>query len=258
LNHGSSPNALQALFLKCSHVDEDEGDPVMDRNVWRYGRNGQRNDITRDMWKYAQTIRISNPTEARDYARAALLFAAYNHFSELCVIMAYRIGQVDQKLFKEIADLTDKQSNTIMELCKKHSELNSGLYDKVKKYMLCVGDLSLIKKPDMPLRKVETAIKYLKLCQEQSEKKISSSWDLANVTWDLLNIARDRENKEAIAKVEAEIKTWRDRTTRPHLKRWLQESLDRVGPATEGHYIGQFDMDEDGKLKPIPPQVPPD
>ena len=56
-------------------------------------------------------------------------------------------------------------------------------------------------------------------------------WMLANLLWKFLCLAKARHNKPAVIQIETYIQSWKNRTKRWYLRRWLSEALTTPGKA---------------------------
>ncbi len=64
-----------------------------------------------------------------------------------------------------------------------------------------------------------------------SKEQYDNRWTLANLLWKFLCLAKARHNKPAAIQIETYIQSWKNRTKRWYLRRWLSEALTTPGKA---------------------------
>src|SRR5258706_16308160 len=70
--------------------------------------------------------------------------------------------------------------------------------------------------------------------------------ELAKLYWDVLNLARDREDENALKTITADVTGLRSTTTSEPLKKWLAEALEKKRPPTAAMFGPQMVRNADG------------
>jgi hypothetical protein len=172
-------------------------------------------------------LAVSDPPNARRYARAALLLAAHEDF-DLGPYAVWLIA-IDLSTYQSVAQLSRSQADALRGLLVSEQ----AKWDLVHKLTTPTYDAAdrLIERQegDMPADLTATLVLRLRDWWTAMPEDILYRYNAINEAWQLRNLAVARRNTQAQAALESLLQDWRNGTSDPTIQMWISEALSHTG-----------------------------
>lgn len=201
------------------HQREDPG--------WKLGTYKTRRELVDRLWNRAVARQASDPTRARDDARAALLLAAQDAFQYAPATVAFL---VDQPQFDQLTQWTPAQLAALRELIGREQAISSTTIAHLNSAADTLESLIADAGSTMDPQKMETLLGILDQLVALGADRPHIAWRVANFTWRVASLARARSDNDAMEQLKSRVAQWCTDISFPHFQGWLSEAINAQSP----------------------------
>lgn len=222
LDEGVVPDTLTALLIDRTTLT----DPFTFQRApgWKYGGDYMvRSKLAHLLWAKSLTFREAGKNQAaRDYARAAMLFAAEQEFWLTSAVLSPMLR--DPKRLRDVAELDDGQIEALEQLDADMRRQSNVFYSGPWESFYSIREGLASTSGPLPPEKVEEALRWLMKGRDATGKSVTLQYTLLTEACSLLSLAQSRGTPQQVQAITKFLNDWRSETQGP-IKRWLDEAV---------------------------------
>jgi hypothetical protein len=195
----------------------------------RYGGDDKRGMLAWWMARKAREIRADKPDQAAVYAKAAIILDATTcGFAGSPLSVAE--GLISDGQLATLVGLDSRACSSLYFLVSRRAELASAERHAQWRALDQMQTLFRSQKRLLPEADVQAAMNALDDWWPHTTFSFGQRFRALRFGWYVLNLARDRQDRQAIAVIESALLNLRKEEPDEHVRRWIDEALQRAAP----------------------------